>query len=202
MIFEQKKIIFIHYPKTAGNSIQDALRQYTNDKLVTLTKYQDGVERFEVRNEKFKNLVKHSTLNDYYKVLGQEIYSYKIFLTIRNPFDRLVSFYFSPHRGEIQYNREDFSTFIEKVPPLQQFIFFKKSIFEKAEIFKDIKFIRFENINEDFLKICNELGIQGITLPHRNASKREKYKSYYDDDLIEKVKKIHKLEISLGNYNF
>jgi hypothetical protein len=202
MIFEQKKIIFIHYPKTAGNSIQDALRQYTNDKLVTLTKYQDGVERFEVRNEKFKNLVKHSTLNDYYKVLGQEIYSYKIFLTIRNPFDRLVSFYFSPHRGEIQYNREDFSTFIEKVPPLQQFIYFKKSIFEKAEIFKDIKFIRFENINEDFLKICNQLGIQGVTLPHRNASKREQYKSYYDHDLIEKVKKIHKLEISLGNYNF
>jgi hypothetical protein len=55
MIFEKKQIIFIHYPKTAGNSIQDALRQYTNDKLVTLTKYQDGVERFEVRNEKFKN---------------------------------------------------------------------------------------------------------------------------------------------------
>jgi hypothetical protein len=121
--------------------------------------------------------VKHSTLNDYYKVLGQEIYSYKIFLTIRNPFDRLVSFYFSPHRGEIQYNREDFSTFIEKVPPLQQFIYFKKSIFEKAEIFKDIKFIRFENINEDFLKICNELGIQRVTLPHRNASKREQYKA-------------------------
>ena len=79
MIFEQKKIIFIHYPKTAGNSIQDALRQYTNDKLVTLTKYQDGVERFEVRNEKFKNLVKHSTLNDYYKGLGQKFIATRYF---------------------------------------------------------------------------------------------------------------------------
>lgn len=77
MIFEPQKTIFIHYPKTGGNSIQDALREYSSDQIVTVGKHQDGVERFEVRNEKFKNLVKHSKLNDYYKALGKDLYNYK-----------------------------------------------------------------------------------------------------------------------------
>jgi hypothetical protein len=202
MIFEAQKTIFIHYPKTGGNSIQDALRKYSADQIVTFGKHQDGIERFGVRNAKFKNLVKHSNLNDYYEALGQDIYMYKIFITTRNPFDRLVSYYFSPHRGGVIFDRNNFSKFIDKIPSLENYIFIKKNIFEKAEIYRGIKILKFENISEDFSKFCNEIGINGITLPHRNASVRSEYKSYYDDELIEKVKKIHKFEISIGNYKF
>ena len=99
MISIQKKFLFIHVPKTGGNSIQNILRDYSEDEIVTLAKHQDGVERFEVRNSKYA-ITKHSTLAHYKFVLDASTYHslYK-FATIRNPWDLLISYYFSPHRG-------------------------------------------------------------------------------------------------------
>ena len=63
--------MFVHIPKTAGNSIQSVLRDYSEDELVALRKEQDGVERFGLRNPNYK-IKKHSTLSEYYDVLGNE----------------------------------------------------------------------------------------------------------------------------------
>ena len=62
MISTQKKFLFIHVPKTGGNSIQNILHEYSEDEIVASAKHQDGVERFEVRNSKY-NIRKHSTLS-------------------------------------------------------------------------------------------------------------------------------------------
>lgn len=202
MIFDEKKVIFLHYPKTGGNSIQDALREYCTDKIITLGNHQDGFERFEVRNESYKKLVKHSSLQDYYNAIGEDIYYYKIFITIRNPFDRMVSFYFSPHRGDVRYERNDFAQFIKNVKPLEKFIYLEETVSSRNQLYGNINFLRFEHLNKDFMKITRELGIQGINLPHRNSSKRNNYKSYYDKELINIILNIHKYEIALGNYSF
>jgi len=51
--------------------------------------------------------------------------------------------------------------------------------------------------------MCNELGIEGIQLPHRNQSKsRRNFQECYDDELIEWVFDNHQLEIELGRYAF
>src|SRR6266446_7630004 len=59
MISFQKRFLFIHIPKTAGNSIQSVLRDYSEDQLVALGSEQDGIERFGLRNPKYK-IRKHS----------------------------------------------------------------------------------------------------------------------------------------------
>ncbi len=98
MISIKKNFIFIHYPKTGGNSIQNILREYSEDKIVKLSNFQDGIERFEVRNDKY-DIVKHSTLSHYKKVIEPDIYKKMFkFSTIRNPWDLMISFYFSPHK--------------------------------------------------------------------------------------------------------
>src|SRR6266481_5287817 len=71
MISIQKRFLFVHIPKTAGNSIQSALRDYSEDQLVALRKEQDGIERFGLRNPKY-NVKKHSTLGEYRDALGNE----------------------------------------------------------------------------------------------------------------------------------
>ena len=50
MISFQKSFLFIHIPKTAGNSIQSVLRDYSEDQLVASRKEQDGIERFGLHN--------------------------------------------------------------------------------------------------------------------------------------------------------
>ena len=114
----------------------------------------------------------------------------------------MVSFYFSPHRGNVHFDRDAFAQFIETVPPIENYISIKKSLFGKNEIFPNIKFLSFEKIHEDFGRLCKELQVNDIELPHRNASNREDYKKYYDEETENIVSARHKYEIRVGGYKF
>jgi hypothetical protein len=72
MLSTSHNFLFVHIPKTAGNSIQDALRLYADDKFATRAPHQDGVERFELRSAKY-NTTKHSTLADYEREYGAQM---------------------------------------------------------------------------------------------------------------------------------
>ena len=41
MISIKKNFLFIHVPKTGGNSMQNILRDYSEDQIVALAKHQD-----------------------------------------------------------------------------------------------------------------------------------------------------------------
>ncbi len=204
MISIQKKFLFIHIPKTGGNSIQNVLKDYSEDKIVTLSDYQDGIERFEVRNSKYE-ITKHSTLLHYKSVLGKTVFhSLFKFGTIRNPWDMMISFYFSPHRGKVKWNRSDFLTLIKKIKTIRYFICDKSAAGKRSpKLDNNINFlIRFERLNDDFKIICNQLDIQPIDLPKRNQSNHKHYSKYYDDELKEIVRKKFFEEIEFGEYNF
>jgi hypothetical protein len=212
MISIQKNFLFVHIPKTGGNSIQNILQKYSDDKLVILGDHQDGKERFEIRNSAYPNLEKHSTLNDYKVALENETFhSLFKFATIRNPWDMMISYYFSPHRGITEWSRDGFLELLVSVPrfkyfteiqskPSKRLFFFKKKN-NIEEVLLDFV-LRFEHIDEDFKKLCALIDIPHEPLPKRNQSKRKHYSSYYDDELIQKVAKKFSFEISYGEYKF
>jgi Sulfotransferase family len=110
MLSTDRKFLFVHIPKTGGNSIQNVIRSYFDDQVVCITPYLDGVERFEVRSARF-NTHKRSTLADYLREYGSQLFASLFkFTCVRNPWDRAVSFYFSPHRGKVVWEREDFGS--------------------------------------------------------------------------------------------
>ena len=206
MIFEHKKVVFIHYPKTGGNSIQDALRQYTEDSIITEISWQDGVERFGVANPKYSSLRKHSTLGDYKRELGNRFYDYQFFITMRNPFDRLVSSYFSPSRFYVNpnlkistdsFSMQKFDVYVRQVKTIEHFL-----NIEDWHSTTNICFLKFENLEDDFRKLCRALEIPYIGLPKRNASKRICYRECFNETLKQYVCLKHKYEISIGNYEF
>src|SRR5262249_8949149 len=122
MISFQKRFLFVHIPKTAGNSIQSVLRDYSEDQLVALRKEQDGIERFGLRNPRYK-LRKHSTLREYRDTLGNEQFRklYR-FTCVRNPWDRMVSYYFTPTQSPETLDCKKFARIISKAVSIADYL--------------------------------------------------------------------------------
>lgn len=194
--------LFVHVPKTAGNSVQRVLLDYSEDEMLLRGPHQDGVERFELQSPTVK-MHKHSTLADYCAQLPTAQFEglFK-FYGIRNPWDRCVSFFFSPHRGPVEWSPDAFAMFIEKtVIPAHDFLRLENG---EADIFANVDaVIRYEHLPEDFEAICQQIGIHPAKLPHVNASRREDYRKYYTNDtLIALVAEKFAPEIVRFDYRF
>ncbi len=200
MISLRKRFLFVHIPKTAGNSIQSTLRDYSEDQLVALRREQDGIERFALRNPNY-NIKKHSTLAEYYNALGREQFRnlYK-FTCVRNPWDRMVSYYFTPTQTPETWDPKKFRKIIFKVVSVADYL---RLVNGEEDPFANVDYImRFENLADDFRTVCGTLEISPATLPRYNRSSREHYSKYYDNDLRELVRSRFAAEIDRFGYTF
>ncbi len=200
MISFQKRFLFVHIPKTAGNSIQSILRDYSEDQLVALRMEQDGIERFGLRNPKYK-IKKHSTLREYREALSDEQFRnlYK-FTCVRNPWDRMVSYYFTPTQNLETWSRKKFRGIISKALSVPDYLRLDD---DEQDPFANIDYImRFENLVDDFRAVCTAISISPPTLPQYNRSSREHYSKYYDDELREFVRTRFAAEIERFGYTF
>lgn len=209
MISIQNNFIFIHVPKTGGNSLQEILKIYSEDVLTTNGKYQDGIEDFGVTNTKYKTK-KHSPLSYYHSVMEKCLFEQLFkFAIIRNPWERMISLYFSAHRGpKIEWNRNKFIELVYRSKPLRYFInkIYRYRSYNKQNsktLDNDIDFlIRYERLNDDFEKVCKILGISPKPLKVLNQSRRQHYSMYYDDELIDLIERKFREEIIYGKYQF
>ena len=95
MIVHDLNAIFIHVPKTAGNYLtRHCFLQFSKDLLVARG-HQDGVNRFEIMGGETRK--KHMTLEDYAREV--DISRYFLIAPLRDPVERLMSLYYSPHRS-------------------------------------------------------------------------------------------------------
>ena len=200
MISLQKRFLFVHIPKTAGNSIQSVLRDYSEDQLIALRKEQDGIERFGLRSTKYK-IKKHSTLNEYHRALGEEQFRdlYK-FTCVRNPWDRMVSYYFTPTQNPETWNKKKFREITSKAVSLADYLRLDNG---EGDPFANVDcIIRFENLADEFRAVCDTIGIPPPALPRYNRSSRDHYSKYYDDELRELVRARFAAEIERFSYRF
>jgi hypothetical protein len=200
MISFQKQFLFVHIPKTAGNSIQSVLREYSEDQIVALRAQQDGIERFGLHNPKYK-IRKHSTLAEYRAALGEGRFRdlYK-FTCVRNPWDRMVSLYFTPTQNTTAWDRKKFRKIILKALSAADYLRLNKG---EEDPFANIDYImRFENLADNFRVVCQRLDIPATSLPQYNRSNREHYSKYYDEELRELVRTRFAADIERLGYSF
>lgn len=201
MLALARRFLFVHIPKTGGNSIQNILRDYSEDEIVCREPHQDGVERFELNNPTY-GFSKHSPLSEYRAKLPPETYRglFK-FACVRNPWERAVSFYFSPHRQVTAFTREAFAEFLATVPPMTHHL--RETPDQPATgILANFDYLmRFETLQRDFDVICENLGLPRQTLPTRNKSSRGDVEDYYDAGTIELVRKLFADDIALFGYD-
>ncbi len=200
MISFQKQFLFVHIPKTAGNSIQSILRDYSEDEIVALRGEQDGIERFGLRNPKYK-IRKHSTLAEYRAALEKERFHglYK-FTCVRNPWDRMVSSYFRPTRHTGAWDRKEFRKLVLRTLSVADYLRLEEG---ENDPFANVdRIMRFETLADDLRSVCAALNIPAAPLPQYNRSTREHYSKYYDDELRGLVAERFATEIERFGYTF
>lgn len=190
-----KKFIFIHIPKTGGRSMRVVLKK----------RHPNSEKLYE------PSIWLHPNINDYIKD-GYNIDEYFKFAFVRNPWDRLLSNYHfriqilrSEDTASVSFRdwvinsktREghSFLNTVEMYKTQYSYITFNKT--------KMVDFIgRFENLQQDWDFICDQLQIKRQALPHNNKSSHSSYRDYYDEDTVNIVREYFKEDIENFGYEF
>lgn len=194
MISHKKEFIFIHIPKTSGNSLSLYLKTYLANKVIRRTSRVGPGQGIDIICEKNKCDIKHKTIT-YYRGMYPELYNkYFKFTIVRNPYDRLISLYFWC-RSNMPFTKESFIKFLSRGIRSQV-----SYLIDKDKVVMD-HICKFENLQEDLGIVFDRLGIEEkMIYPHLNASKHDYYMSYYDRESIDIVNEKYDQDFELLGY--
>ena len=187
MIIYKYNTIFIHIPKNAGTSIETYFKK----------------EDFKKQPRKHADIkdIKNEFLNLYE--------SYSKFAIIRNPYDRIVSWYFFTKQKltsmEKTYKMAPFNDWIKDPSKywkaIKDPISFLKPQYEWID--ETVEIIKFENLdielNSFFKKIGNPY-FRTMDLPIANKSKHKHYLEYYNKKSLDVVYDKYKKDFEYFNY--
>ena len=176
MIIKEHRTIFVHIPKNAGTSIEE---YFGNSSFVIQPNKHDDIHQIK---RKFPELCK----------------IYRKFTIIRNPYDKMVSYYFYLKRnlGE-NYNIIDFNEWIKdpsKFWHADDPISYLKPQHEWID--DAVEIIKFENINKEL----NDFFGEEIDLPIVNKSNHNHYSDYYNEESIDIIYDRYKEDFEKFNY--
>lgn len=214
IISHGRRYIFVHAPKTGGTSLALALeaRAMKDDLMLGDTPKAIKRRRRLKDVQAAGRLWKHSTLRDIDGlVTPDQMHDYFVFMLVRNPWDRIVSYYHwlrtqgFDHPAVRLAKSSDFASFL-KAPETQAS--FRASPF--ASYVTDIHgqecadlFIRLEHLEQDLQALETYLGFPLHPLPHENRSMRgDDFRNLYTNELAEIVAECCAEDIARFGYSF
>jgi hypothetical protein len=218
MLIHPKKFIFVHVPRTGGETIENyflaemGLDQRMRPALLVREKLED---------EQGPPRLSHLTASQYteYAYLSKsEFKQYYKFSVVRNPWSRVVSFYH--YLGYA--TKMSFDTFVLEqldelfstskldwfVAPSSDFIYSSND-----ELLVDFV-ARFESYQHDFGLLTSRLKTTRVSLPIINSSSstqsslspsyqpKPSYQSYYSVECRDKVALLYKRDVEIFGYSF
>jgi len=154
-------------------------------------------------------LWKHSTLSDIDGLMtSEEIADCFCFTLVRNPWDRMVSYYHWLRDQRFEHSAVklaqtlDFDGFVSHPQTEASFRASPASHYmtDALGINRADAFIRLEHLDRDLEPVQNHLGF-ALNLGHSNASKRKlDWRSYYSAETAEKVKRICAEDVAFFGY--
>lgn len=205
--------IFVHIPKTGGTSMATALeaRAQRDDILIGDTpKAQRRRGRLAGLSARGR-LWKHATLADIDGILTPaQIAEMFTFTLVRNPWDRMVSYYHWLHGQSFAHpavaraKSLNFSAFVQhpatvaslSAHPAQRYMRDADGV-ERATLY-----LRLEQLEEDMAPLVAHLGFRP-DIGHANASsRRPDWRAYYDADSADAVARGSADDIARFGYRF
>ncbi len=207
LLSESKRFLFVHVQKTAGTSITELLAPYALappasrwNKIASDLGLRRDWRRYYFR--------RHAPLARAERVLPPELFhSLFKFAFVRNPWDRLVSWYAyiledqEHHRHHRVRRLPDFAAYLRIEAGKRrrsQWWMLKNSAGRLGVDFVG----RFENLERDIAELCSRLGIEYRPLPRAKSSRHAPYQTFYTPELAAFVAKHWAAEIEAFDYRF
>ena len=196
IVSPRTRSIFVHIQKTAGASIEEALRAQDPAAGAGLHEGRRHMTAREIRA-----LVGAPTWDAYFK-----------FAFVRNPWDRLVSWY---HMCMQVAEPNPFSRYVREVAPtFERFVTHattgmgERTTRNQLDYLTDdagtviVDFVgRYESLAADYATVTRRLGIDAA-LPHVNTSAHRDYRDYYTDATRDIVGERFARDIARFGYRF
>ena len=225
--------LFVHVPKCGGQSVEQF---FLRAQGLDWSRRAELCLRRNKDPERGPPRLAHMTSEEYVRLgyLGQDEFErYFKFSFVRNPWARLVSEYRYRSRYAHQFS---FKTFVFKKMPRPSWNDRYRHVMPQCRYLTNahgellVDFVgRFENLQADFSRVCEALGLGPAGLPRVNVSQGHEgglfsrkalyrlagalrghvgspdlkdYRAYYDDETREKVAEIYREDIQMFGYEF
>jgi hypothetical protein len=227
MICRQFQCLFVHVPKTAGQSVE----QFFMDRM-GLDWDADRAEVLLGDNpdpargtQKLAHLSAWEYVNDGF-IQREEFESLFRFSFVRNPFERIVSEY----RYRNYFHHRSFGDFVLNKLPRPGWDDKYRHVMPQYEMLHDpdgrllVDYVgRFESLQQDFDEVCRRLGLEDSKLPHRNPSNKKSrnlkrkvrnalflngedrkrhWTEFYDQRTLDAVGRLYHKDIEAFDYRF
>lgn len=223
MISHKHNCIFIHIPKTAGTSVEKKLGLF--DKVYWGAQDHSTIKEIQPLSllTRFGLLIKQDygfsrrtllmeMIRNSRRVSKKTFHTYFKFTIVRNPWDRVYSWYRNtmndPNQGIAAGIQEcDFKTFIKEYLDAWAL---RPQLYWITDFNDEIQLdyiVKFENLIPEISYVLDRLGFLDLTLPHlldssENNTLNQDYRSVYDSQSIEIIANRYKEEIELFDYKF
>jgi hypothetical protein len=227
MICREFNCLFVHIPKTAGQSIEQFFMSalgldWERDRASLWLQANDDPRR---GTEKLAHLSAAEYTGCGY-VTPEEFSGFFKFSFVRNPWDRILSEY----RYRNYFQHRSFRDFVLNKLPSPGWDDQYRHVMPQYDMLHDeqgnllVDFVgRFESLQQDFDRVCGVLGIGVSTLPHRNPSDKKSrdlkrrlrnflYRNgenglrhasdFYDDEIRDAVACYYRKDIETFGYEF
>ena len=224
MISHKYKCIFIHIPKCAGTSIENALGHHDNpegrgekdhrtirmiEQPILTPRIFSSRENIHEALRRIRHIYASETNpRNKFTVTKEQYDSYFKFAIIRNPWSRAYSAYRNVMRSVIHRENLKITGELSLNEYLRRFAG-KGLLRPQIHWIKDysgsipLDYIgRFETLDQDLIRICDVMNIAQTDFPHMLKGSRLGYRDQFDEDSIKLIADFYKEEIECFGYSF
>lgn len=199
------KFIFIAIPKTATHAFRVALRP-----SLAASDWEQ-CRLFEKKSFPVETLAQigHGHLS-YWQIepflLPQMRRDFFKFCTVRNPYDRFVSYCYFVNRENNSMQKDPLGTMkkvIQEKESAKEILFrpqFEFVIGENGSLITDYV-CKFETLQADFDDVCRQLNLPSAKLPRINAINHAPSENVYDEELKKSVRDFYQQDFRLFDYS-